>query len=102
VVDCSKEACVETEEDEIHKQYDWSDTDPSIAVVKTVAAATNREPTELKPLYEILDPDALDELIRSDGRPTATDTSVSFIWDRCNVTVNSSGDVVVCPSKINI
>lgn len=82
-------------EEAIHKQYEWDAVDPSIAVVKTVAAATDREATALKPVYEVLDPDALDALVGEHGVQTATEASVSFIYEQCKVTVNSSGDVVV-------
>lgn len=80
----------------VRGQYDWSMTEPSTAVIETVAEARNRDPTELEPLYEAVDSDALDALVRSDGRSTAAGAvTVSFEFGDQQVTVDSSGDVVV-------
>lgn len=95
MTDCYGEPFDGHEEDAIHKQYDWSDTDPSMAVVKTVAVATNQEATTLRPLYEVIDPDALDALVGENGVRTATEASISFIYEQCKITVNSSGDIIV-------
>ncbi|WP_224333360.1 HalOD1 output domain-containing protein [Haloprofundus halobius] len=47
----------------VHEQsYDVS---PSVAVITAVAEATNRSATEMPPLAEWFDPDALDSLIVS-------------------------------------
>jgi len=80
----------------VRAQYDWVSTLPSIAVIETVAVALGREGTTLEPLYESIDPDALDALIRSDDlAATANDTTVTFTVADQQVTVHSRGDVVV-------
>lgn len=67
-------------------------------VVFAVAEATGTDMTQLEPLYNVIDPDALDQLFqtpvnefpRSDGR-------VVFTMEGCEVTVHASGEVVVTP-----
>ncbi|MBX0284717.1 hypothetical protein EGH22_00100 [Halomicroarcula sp. F28] len=49
----------------ISKTFDWSETPPSVAVVRLLSVATNADPTEVEPLAETVDPDALDRLVPS-------------------------------------
>jgi hypothetical protein len=80
----------------VRGQYDWSVTEPSTAIVEMVAEARNRDPTELEPLYGAVNADALDAIVRSDGQSTAAGVvTVSFEFADQQVTVHSSGDVVV-------
>lgn len=80
----------------VRRQYDWSSTAPSTAVIEMVAETRNRDPTILEPLYGAVNTDALDALIQSDGQSTAAGTvAVSFEFADQQVTVHSSGDVVV-------
>lgn len=59
---------------------------PSRAVVEMVAATENVDQTDLPPLYEAIDPDALDKLFesRSDDR---TPMEVTFTYYGHEVTV---------------
>lgn len=88
------------EREPIRAEFDWSEVTPSTAVVETVAIAADREPTVLEPLYETIDPDALDMLIRSmetssiDGNATVT-----FALDAYELTVQRDGVIVVRPDK---
>ncbi len=46
--------------------HDWDvDSSVSTSVVEAVAAATKTMPTEIDPLYDVVDPDALDALVAS-------------------------------------
>lgn len=80
----------------IRAEYDWSAVTPSTAVIETLAIALDREPTKVTPLYETVDPDALDTLV-SRGRKAsaAVGPSVRFIHDGHEVTVDSAGTIVV-------
>lgn len=82
----------------IHAQYDWGSKAPSTAVTETVAIALDREVTAGEPLYEFIDPDALDELFQSNHSSKSNDISVSFIISGLHVTVHSRGDVIVHPN----
>ncbi|GAB3669963.1 hypothetical protein GCM10028856_18960 [Halopiger thermotolerans] len=60
-----------------------TDESASIAVVRAVAEYTETQPSELEPLYERVDPDALDALI--DG--AAAGARVQFEYAGTSVTV---------------
>lgn len=72
--------------------YDWSTTDPARAVVETVASAAGRDETDLPMLYESVDPDGLNALVRSGAR---TGVAVSFLMGGYDVTVHGDGRVNV-------
>lgn len=71
--------------------------EPSAAVVAAVAAASDRDPVDLPPLYERVDADALDALVTPGGRPDEGVT-VRFHYDDFGVTVASDGRVTVTPA----
>lgn len=79
----------------VHRQYDWTEIPPSMAVVEAVADAAGRDATAIDPLYECLDPDALNLLVGSNGRPMDGDTTISFHFGDYRVTVADDGGVVV-------
>lgn len=72
-----------------------SETPPSICVVETVSDALEADPTELGPLYEAVDPDALDALFEPPERFTSG--RVTFTFEGCTVTVDADGWVAVSP-----
>jgi len=78
-----------------HARYSWTETEtPSIGVVEAVAAATERDATDLPRLADAVDPDALNELL---GGTEAgdNDVRVSFEYADTTVTVRSAGTVAV-------
>ena len=80
----------------VRAEYDWSTTPPSTAVIETVAVATNRESTDIGPLYEHVDPDALDSFIFPDGAAKDHDSRlVSFEFGGKHVTVRATGEVTI-------
>lgn len=82
--------------DSIVSRYDWTSTAPHTAVVETVAAAVNRDPVDLEPLYSRVDPDALDVILGPTCDPRGEEPiGVSFTYAGRDVTVESSGEVVV-------
>lgn len=60
-----------------------------MAVVRAVSALEDREPDQLQPFGEVLDPDALDSIFGTlcDGRPRIGG-HVSFVYSSCHVTVD--------------
>lgn len=81
-------------------QYEWgSDDSLSAFVVDSVAAVTNASPTELEPLYGVVDPDALDKLYAPtyDRSLRRGDGCTTFAFGECTVTVYSDGTVEVEP-----
>lgn len=72
--------------------------DISETVVLTVAEAVGVDPLELDPLYDIIDPDALNSLFRpSVGSPPTTMT-LQFSMAGCDVEVHGDGEVIVTPA----
>ena len=68
----------------------------STDVVESVAAVLDAETTAITPLYEVVDPTALDSLF--DSTPAEADggpITVSFRYETCRVTVRSDGRIVV-------
>ena len=74
-------------------------TSPSEAIVERVAKADGVDPTDLRPLYEVIDPDALDMFVSTAGSRN-TDAQVQFEYQGYHVTVTADGVVhlAVAPS----
>lgn len=82
----------------VRARYDWESTPPSTAIVETIAEATGDNPTSLEPLYESVDPDALNALLTSVPSPTAgRDLRISLSVDGHAITVFGDGGIVVRP-----
>ncbi|WP_459809929.1 HalOD1 output domain-containing protein [Halopiger thermotolerans] len=66
-------------------------------IVETVADVQGTSPSELStPLYEAVDPDALERVLRSsDG----SSLRVRFPYESCVVTVDGAGNVSAAPSQ---
>lgn len=78
-------------------RFSWAEYgSPSGGAVEAVAAATNREPTELPPLAHTIDPDALNALLDStdDG-----DVRATFTYAGVEVRVDSDGTAQVSPQS---
>lgn len=73
-----------------------SEQRPSERVVEAVAANQDVDPIELKPLYEVVDPDALDAIVGPSGDvgPAAACT-VEFDYAGVSVVVRTDGSVHV-------
>jgi len=72
--------------------YQWDESvQPSTALVEAVAAATGREPTDLPPLQETLDGDALDVLLTGASGPL----HLSFSYVNVSITIASDGRIEV-------
>ena len=89
--------------DTYHHQYDWDSSERlSCAIIAAVATVADTEPTELEPLYECVDPDALNALFRplSEDRPRSRGR-LSFFLDEYEVTVHGHGEIIVDVSDIS-
>lgn len=84
-----------SDDNTVRRRYEWSETSPSVAVAETVALAADTDPTAIEPLFEELDPGALDAVVCSEG---AAEPTVSFRINEFTVTVTSDGEVVVRPA----
>lgn len=66
------------------------DTDVSQRVVEAVADYTDTDMLELPPLYDSVDPDALNKLIRS-----ASDSHVTFEYAGYRITIDTQGAIQI-------
>lgn len=70
------------------------DRTPSEAVVDAVAEAEGADPTTLPPLFDAVDPDALDSLFETTSvAPAASTAQVTFSYAGYEVTVEADGAV---------
>jgi hypothetical protein len=77
-----------------------AETPPSTAVIEAVADFKGLDPMDLdQPLFEVIDPDALDSLIGHNGSDQEKyETTVEFTYDDCRVQVSGDGSVAVSPN----
>lgn len=80
---------------------DTSDDAVSRQVIEAVADAKGVDPLDLPPLFDSVDPDALDGLF-GDADASASITSLCFEVAGCEVRVRGSGDVVVVRSESDL
>ncbi|MEY7849186.1 HalOD1 output domain-containing protein [Natrarchaeobius sp. A-rgal3] len=71
---------------------DYYRDSPSLRVVDALASATDTDPLDLEPLYDVVDPEALDQLFRDDVDVSGR---VQFSYDGHAVEVGSDGTVTV-------
>lgn len=77
-----------------------TDTPPSMAVVEAIADHEGVDPIDLeRPLFDVVDTDALDAFIGHDGSPPASNAEVRFTYDGYRVRVSGDGSVDVTPSE---
>lgn len=67
-------------------------------VVTSVAQATGVDPLELEPLYNVVDPDALESIFASTDASSAS-LELSFTMEGCEVVVRGDGEVTVVPPE---
>lgn len=81
--------------------HDWeSDERLTTTVVHAVAIVTNTPPTEFDPLFESINPDALNHLFNRRGGDAQQDTSwVSFRYNGCTVQVSVTGTIEITPDE---
>lgn len=68
-------------------------------ISKTIAEQTDTDISAFPPLYETIDPDALDAFLRCSNSPDARpERSVEFSYCTYRVTVDSTGQVQLRPA----
>lgn len=89
------------ETDTYRLHVDWrNDETVTTAVTKGVAAVTDEPPDGLDPLFETIDPDALNRLYDpTDGGSNRPDGRVSFRFNDCAVSVYASGTIEITPAE---
>ncbi|PGF16394.1 hypothetical protein CP556_09885 [Natrinema sp. CBA1119] len=66
-------------------------------MIETVATAIGSDPLHLQPLYDSIDPEALDGLLEPKVGQSRTDVRITFRFEGCDVTVSANGETIVSP-----
>lgn len=86
------------------KAYKVENRSLPVAVVEAIASFADRNPivtdkngedSGLQPLYETIDPDALDSLFQTSQRGPSTEGKIKFVHCGYEVTVKNSGMILV-------
>lgn len=76
--------------------FDWENTESvAITVIDTVAAVTETDSTELRPLASAIDTDALNTIFAPTNNAERLSGSVQFEYEGCQVRVTADGKVLV-------
>lgn len=87
--------------DTFRTEFDSETRPPTEAVIAAVAAAKDADETALPPLFERIDPDALESLFAATSDRTGQrNGNLTFDYAGCQITVNSHGTVIVDPSRM--
>lgn len=81
--------------DDCHTTWDRN-ASISSRVIQEVADTLGVDPLELHPLFETIDPDALDSLFQT-RTPAHHDDHVEFTFEGCQVSVFGTGKIDVTP-----
>jgi len=82
--------------DSYHFHHDWDAIEPlSYTVVQLILALTDEELDSVTPLWESIDPDALDDILRPNRPTNHHHDRLTFTHERCRVTVKRNGHVSV-------
>lgn len=76
----------------VESALDHHNDSPSLRVIDALATTTGTDPLELDPLYEAVDPEALDKLFQDDSGAFAV---VSFEYEGHSVEVRGDGTISV-------
>ena len=80
-------------------QYDWSSPTPlTTTVVEMIGTISETPADDLAPLYETVDPDALEDLL-SPGTATGSAAGVWFNYAGYRVTIRGEGEIEVTPAE---
>ncbi len=67
-------------------------TQPSTEIIRKIAAVTGEEPTELPPIYDTIDPEALDKIVNS---VASEDFEIEFVYGDYRVMIDETGVVTI-------
>lgn len=87
---------VDPEGESYESDHEWGETDvPSAVVVRTVAALSGENPLDMPPLHDVVDPDALDEVLASGRADEERSIHVSFQYFGYSIDLDRDGHLEV-------
>ena len=75
-----------------------SDGSPAEVIVEALAEAAGVDPIDLPPLFDFVDPDAIEQLFMGHDSAPHADALLSFRVETWNVFVRADGRIRVCDS----
>jgi len=73
-------------------ETEWSEGDgPTVAIIEAVAEATDQPPSDLEPLQEHIDGDALERLLTESSAPL----TLSFVYEAVHIRVSTDNTISV-------
>ncbi|MGQ4556864.1 HalOD1 output domain-containing protein [Halobellus sp. GM3] len=63
---------------------------PSVAMIEAIAFVTNQDPLDIDPVADVIDPDAMDQLLGGDDTVT-----ISFVFEEYDIELSGSGEIVI-------
>lgn len=92
----------DSETDTYRAEFDSAEIEPSMAVVEVVVSVSDAGPLQLDPLYEVVDPELIDQFCTRTTRDSqAGDRMISFPYHDYSVTVESRGVIEVEPLPVD-
>lgn len=96
--------CTDTGRFERHnalkEQFDWTDVQgPAMAIVEITARLTGREQTELEPLNNVVNTDALNRLFSPNSESTRLSGTVEIEYEGCLIRLQGDGTVSAVRAK---
>lgn len=77
-------------------EFDGDDVSPSVAVISVVTKITGQSAAELRPLRHVVDPDALDRIVRHrPSESSGNDRLVEFTYQGLTIQLSSGGVIEV-------
>jgi hypothetical protein len=80
------------------RSFNWEENgDTTLAVVEAVSTVLDVDPTEVTPLNEVIDTDALNALFTSTATDVRRTGHIQFVYEDCLVRVKANGTVSAAP-----
>lgn len=79
--------------DVFHVSFDPQTESVVEVVLGAVAVVHNREPVELSPLGDAVEPDALDKLVSQSSNERSGVNEIRFVYEGLDINIDSDGDV---------
>lgn len=86
------------ETETVSVQFDPEKTPATLVVIASLADVLDVDPVELTPLYDTIDPDALDSLVRARSGKYGG-SQAKFAHENHTITVHSYGMVSITPER---
>ena len=87
----------------VDAEYDFEmDTSPVDAIIEALAEAADIDPTDLPPLYDFIEPDAINQLFGKHSGASRSNAILSFRVDIWNVYIRGDGNIRICDATQSI